>query len=64
VLAMPDHPTPIESRTHSPEPVPFMLWGKGFKPNGGKRFSEKEAKSTGLFIGDGYRIMGKLVGGK
>jgi len=63
VLAMPDHPTPIKSRTHSPEPVPFMLWGTGFKPNGAKRFTEKEAKSTGLFIGDGYRIMGKLIGG-
>jgi len=63
LLVMPDHPTPIESRTHSPEPVPFMLWGAGFKPNGAKRFTEKEAKSTGLFIDDGYRIMGKLIGG-
>jgi 2,3-bisphosphoglycerate-independent phosphoglycerate mutase len=64
VLVMPDHPTPIESRTHSPEPVPFLLWGKNFEPNGAKRFTEKEAKSTGLFIDDGYRIMGKLVGDK
>jgi 2,3-bisphosphoglycerate-independent phosphoglycerate mutase len=64
LLVMPDHPTPIKSRTHSPEPVPFLLWGEGFKPNGAKSFSEIEAKNTGLFIEDGYKIMGKLVGKK
>jgi 2,3-bisphosphoglycerate-independent phosphoglycerate mutase len=64
LLVMPDHPTPIKSRTHSPEPVPFLLWGEGFKPNGAKSFSEIEAKNTGLFIENGYKIMGKLVGGK
>jgi 2,3-bisphosphoglycerate-independent phosphoglycerate mutase len=63
LLVMPDHPTPIKSRTHSPEPVPFLLWGEGFKPNGAENFSEIEAKNTGLFIEDGYKIMGKLVGG-
>jgi len=62
LLVMPDHPTPISSRTHSPEPVPFLLWGKGFKPNGAKSFSEVEAKNTGLSIGEGYRIMARLVG--
>jgi 2,3-bisphosphoglycerate-independent phosphoglycerate mutase len=64
LLVMPDHPTPIKTRTHSPEPVPFLLWGKGFKPNGAMNFSEAEAKGTGLFIEDGYKIMDKLVGGK
>ncbi len=61
VLVMPDHATPIEVRTHTDEPVPFMLWGKGFKPNGAKRFTEAEAKGTGFFIEDGYNIMGRLV---
>jgi len=63
ILAMPDHPTPIKTRTHSPEPVPFLLWGKGFKPNGAKIFSEAAAKGTGLFMADGYKIMGKLIKG-
>ena len=62
LLAMPDHPTPIRIRTHSPEPVPFLLWGKGFKPNGAEKFTEAAAKGTGLLIADGYKIMGKLVG--
>jgi 2,3-bisphosphoglycerate-independent phosphoglycerate mutase len=64
LLVMPDHPTPIKTRTHSPEPVPFLLWGEGFKPNGAKGFSEIEAKNTGLFIEDGYNIMKRLVGNK
>ena len=61
VLIMPDHPTPIEIRTHSDEPVPFVLWGSGFMPNGAKRFTEEEAKNTGVFIDEGYRIMGRLT---
>ncbi len=63
VLVMPDHPTPVTVRTHTPDPVPFLIWGKGVKANGAKRFTEAEAKSTGVFIGEGYRIMGRLLGG-
>jgi len=62
LLVMPDHPTPIKTQTHSPEPVPFLLWGEGASPNGAKNFSEIEAKKTGLFIEDGYNIMKRLVG--
>ena len=61
VLIMPDHPTPVKSRTHAPDPVPFMLWGLGFTTNGAKRFTEAEAKGTGLFIDPGYNIMGRLI---
>jgi len=62
VLIMPDHPTPIKVQTHTADPVPFLLWGKGFKANGAKRFTEAEAKKTGVFIEEGYKIMGRLVG--
>lgn len=62
VLIMPDHPTPIETQTHSPDPVPFLLWGVGFTANGASRFTEAEAAKTGLFIDPGYIIMGRLVG--
>jgi len=62
LLVMPDHPTPIEIKTHVAEPVPFMLWGAGFTANGAGRFTETEAKGTGLFIQNGYNIMSRLVG--
>ena len=61
VLIMPDHATPIEVRTHVGEPVPFMLWGSGFMANGAKRLTEAEAKGTGVFLEEGYNIMGRLV---
>jgi 2,3-bisphosphoglycerate-independent phosphoglycerate mutase len=62
VLIMPDHPTPITVRTHTPDPVPFLIWGKRVNASGAKRFTEAEAQSTGVFIGEGYKIMGKLSG--
>jgi 2,3-bisphosphoglycerate-independent phosphoglycerate mutase len=62
VLLMPDHPTPIALKTHSAEPVPFLLWGKGVKHNGAARFTEAEARKTGVYIEPGYNIMGRLVG--
>ena len=62
VLVMPDHATPIKGRTHTDDPVPFLLWGPGFDANGAKRFTEAEAKSTDVFLEEGYKIMGRLVG--
>jgi len=42
--------------------VPFLIWGKGVEANGAKRFTEAEAAKTGVFIEEGYKIMGRLVG--
>jgi 2,3-bisphosphoglycerate-independent phosphoglycerate mutase len=41
--------------------VPFMLWGVGFTANRSQRFTENEAKSTGFFIEEGYKIMSRLI---
>jgi 2,3-bisphosphoglycerate-independent phosphoglycerate mutase len=60
VLVMPDHPTPIKLRTHTGDPVPFLIWGKGVKANGASRFTEAEGKKTGIFVSDGYKIMESL----
>lgn len=61
LLVMPDHPTPIAVRTHTPDPVPYLLWGPEFAANGAHRFTEAEAQKTGIFVDEGYKIMGKLV---
>jgi 2,3-bisphosphoglycerate-independent phosphoglycerate mutase len=63
-LALPDHPTPIKLRTHTEEPVLFVLWGPGFTSNGAKSFNEKGVEGTGIFIDDGYNIMRKLTRNK
>jgi 2,3-bisphosphoglycerate-independent phosphoglycerate mutase len=62
VLVMPDHPTPIKLRTHTADPVPFLLWGVGCSAGGAKRFTEVEAKEAGVFLEKGYKIMGRLLG--
>ena len=61
LLIMPDHSTPITVKTHIDAPVPFLLWGEGFTANGAKKFTEAEAKRTGVFLKEGHIIMGKLL---
>jgi 2,3-bisphosphoglycerate-independent phosphoglycerate mutase len=61
VLAMPDHPTPIEIKTHVGEPVPFVLSGPGIGHNGGHRFDESSAEQTGLRLEPGSRVMDRLL---
>lgn len=33
ITVLPDHPTPVEIRTHVSEPVPFLIWHKGIEPD-------------------------------
>jgi len=62
VLFTPDHPTPISTRTHISDPVPFMLWGSGVKETHAKRLTEAEAQNTGIKVDPGWHIMRKLIG--
>lgn len=61
VLVVPDHPTPIKLRTHTADPVPFLVWGKGIKAGTAVRFTESEAKKAGIYLEKGYRIMDTLI---
>jgi 2,3-bisphosphoglycerate-independent phosphoglycerate mutase len=63
ILAMPDHYTPIATKTHEGIPVPFLLWGSGIEPNGAENYSEEAAAATGLTLDpDGWRVMDLLLG--
>jgi 2,3-bisphosphoglycerate-independent phosphoglycerate mutase len=62
ILVLPDHPTPVGARTHVAESVPFLLWGTGFEAGGAARFTETEARRTGLLIPEGHNIMGRFTG--
>jgi 2,3-bisphosphoglycerate-independent phosphoglycerate mutase len=61
VLAMPDHPTPIEVRTHVSDPVPFVIWGSGIEAQGAAMYSEAEANRMRLLVKDGYNIVEMLL---
>lgn len=40
IAVMPDHPTPVEIRTHVKEPVPFLIWHKGIEPDDVQLYDE------------------------
>jgi 2,3-bisphosphoglycerate-independent phosphoglycerate mutase len=60
LLVMPDHPTPVRIKTHSSDPVPFILWGQGIATNGVPDYSEKAALDSGLFIEKGHELINLL----
>ena len=56
VLIMPDHATPLSLRTHTNDPIPFLIYKKS-NPTVGGKFTEEGAKESGIFIENGYKIM-------
>lgn len=40
IAILPDHPTPCELRTHTSEPVPFVIWYPGIIPDSVQSFDE------------------------
>ena len=61
ILIMPDHPTPLDIKTHSREPVPYLIYDSRRKQNGVSSFTEENASSTGIFIEHGPDVMAKLL---
>jgi 2,3-bisphosphoglycerate-independent phosphoglycerate mutase len=57
ILIMPDHPTPVRSCAHSPEPVPFAMAGSDIKGILDMQFSEANAAESGLRIDNGFELM-------
>lgn len=45
IAVLPDHPTPCELRTHTAEPVPFLIWYPGIEPDEVQTFDEVAACS-------------------
>lgn len=61
IMILPDHPTPIVTATHAPDPVPFMIYQKSKPQNGVDTVNEETAKATGLFIESGVKLMNKFL---
>lgn len=64
VLVLPDHPTPIKKRTHTSDPVPFAVAGKGIVPDDVIVFTERAAKAGSLTVDRGFKLMEFLVKGQ
>ena len=56
IAVLPDHPTPCEVRTHTAEPVPFLIWHPGIEPDAVQTFDEVAAcdGAYGLLREDGF----------
>jgi 2,3-bisphosphoglycerate-independent phosphoglycerate mutase len=61
MLILPDHPTPIRIRTHSSEPVPFILYDSRHQAKKVARYTERDAAATGVYIQDGYTLMEQFI---
>lgn len=61
LLLLPDHPTPIEVRTHTGEAVPYLLYDNTREERGQGTFSEKTAALSGNVWPDGYKLMSHLL---
>ncbi len=57
ILVLPDHPTPVEKRTHTHEPVPFAMFGKDIKHDGADHLSETAAQAKGIKFESGEAMM-------
>ena len=65
VLVLPDHPTPISVKSHTSDPVPFVLWEPGRERAGDASlcYDEECASKSSLVFEDGYKLMDYLIDG-
>jgi len=67
VLVMPDHPTPIRLKTHTMEPVPFIIYRNSRKPEGpgSSSYSEYICRMKKVrYFEKGHKLMDYFIKGK
>lgn len=63
IAVLPDHVTPIKSRTHTSEAVPFAIYSPSIRGDGVKTFNEKSVKDGSLGIFEGKDFLNFLLKG-
>ena len=61
LLVLPDHPTPICIRTHTAQPVPYVLYDSRYPEKKRARYTEAEAAATGMEISKGHQLMERFL---
>ena len=64
MMVLPDHPTPIKVRTHTSDPVPYMLYDSTAPESHTWNYNEKEATASGNYIAQGHEGLDHLLGRK
>lgn len=62
MLILPDHPTPVSVRTHTAEPVPYLLYDSTSQEKHTWNYNEAEAKESGVFFENGWELMEYFLG--
>ena len=60
LLVLPDHPTPIRVRTHTGDPIPYLLYDSGKELRRIGAYNEREAADSGIVVANGYELIEKL----
>ena len=61
MLILPDHPTPVRVRTHTGDPVPYLLYDSTDPAEGQPAYSEKSGRESGIMREEGYRLIDHLL---
>lgn len=60
MLILPDHPTPICVKTHTENPVPYLLYDSRKQEKHSWKYNEEEAQKSGKFLEKGHELLGYL----
>jgi 2,3-bisphosphoglycerate-independent phosphoglycerate mutase len=63
VLVLPDHPTPLSVRSHTADPVPYVIYSnqEGARSTHGKTFDEASAGRSGISIEKGFELIERFL---
>ena len=62
IMVLPDHPTPLRLRTHTSDPVPYVIYrNRELKQSGINTYTEKTANLTGILIEEGHLLMDRFL---
>ncbi len=61
IMILPDHPTPIVMRTHSMDPVPFMIYASDCAREGVDSFTEDTCAAKDFYLDHGYNLLSYMI---
>ncbi len=63
IMVLPDHATPVSVRTHTADPVPFVIFDSRVQEGSGLPFSERTASESGWFVERGHELIEHFLAG-